>query len=369
MIRVLHVVNKMNRGGIETFLMNVFRNIDRTKVQFDFLTSETSTPGDYDDEIYSLGGRIYQVPSRKQGVLNNIKLLNSFFRNHPEYKIVHAHLSSLTNVSSLRVAKKYGVSRRIVHSHNTKEGGSSLHKYIHRFNQLSLKSYATDFFACSDLAAKWMYPNELFLNKEFMVINNGIETDKFKFNMNVRNQKRKELGVENNFVIGHVGRFFSQKNHDFLIDIFKEFHDKNSDSVLMLVGDGELRSKIEKKVDALGLTGKVIFTGVRSDISELLQAMDIFVFPSLHEGLPVTLVEAQASGLPCIVSNNITKQVKITNNIQYIDLTTPISTWVEEIMEKRIKHSRRDEGQSIINAGFDIEIVAQNLQDYYLSCK
>lgn len=365
MIRVLQIVNKMNRGGIETFLMNVYRNIDRDKLQFDFLTLETDTPGDYDEEIISLGGRIYQVPSRKKGLLKMKKQLNIFFGKHPEYKIVHAHVSSLTNVSKLKVAKKQGVKCRIVHSHNTKEGGSSIHKYFHRFNQLSLKSYATEYLACSDLAAKWMYPKELYNKKEFTIVNNGIETKKFVFNETIRNQKRKELSIESKFVVGHVGRFNQQKNHIFLIDIFKEIHDKNSDSVLMLVGDGELRKQIESKVDALGLSENVIFTGVRSDVHELFQAMDVFVLPSLYEGLPVVLVEAQAAGLKCFTTKDtVTSEVDIANLVEFTKLEEQANKWAHKILSST--YGARNNAEDIIkDSGYDIQKVAEDLQQWY----
>jgi glycosyltransferase involved in cell wall biosynthesis len=356
----------MNRGGLETFIMNLYRNIDRSKVQFDFLV-HSNKEGAFDQEIMALGGKIFSVPSRKQGVLKYRKALADFFNTHPEYKIIHSHISSLTNVSPLRVAKKYGVPCRIVHSHNIMQGGSRIHRYIHRINQLSLKSYATHYFACSDLAAKWMYPKELYENHEFKLINNGIETEKFKFNKDVRIQKRKELGVNNNYVIGHVGRFQTQKNHSFLIDIFKEIYVKNNDCVLLLVGDGELRREIETKVKELGLTENVIFTGVRSDIPELFQAMDVFVFPSFYEGWGIVLVEAQASGLECFTSNKVVpKEVDVADLVEFVDLDKSAQVWADKILNV-YSYERNNTTDIIKTGGYDICQVVEDLQKWYLS--
>lgn len=365
MIRVLHSVHKMNMGGIQSFIMNVYRNIDRAKVQFDFLVSESESHGDYDEEIKSLGGRIFQVPGRKKGIYKHIIDLNDFFKKHPEYQIVHVHVSSLSNVSVLRVAKKYGVICRIIHSHNTSQGGSPIHKYIHRINQISLKSYATDYFACSDLASRWMFPKVIYENNSVKIINNGIEVDRFLFNKNVRNEFRKKLSVEGKLVIGHIGRFHKQKNHDFLIDIFKELNKTNKNSVLILVGDGELRHNIEDKVRDLGLESDVIFTGVRTDIPELFQAMDMFLMPSLHEGLPVTLVEAQASGLYCLVSDNITKQVNITNLIKNVSLKKKARYWADKI-QALYNIERINTKSKIVDSGFSIQEISQELQNYYI---
>ncbi|WP_374723704.1 glycosyltransferase family 1 protein [Calidifontibacillus erzurumensis] len=366
MIRVLHSVYGMNRGGLETFIMNVYRNIDRTKVQFDFLV-RTQQKCDYDDEIFSLGGNIYYAPSRSQGLRKSIKKTDEFFQDHKEYKIVHFHLSSLSNVSTLRIAKKNGVPCRIVHSHNTRQGGSPIHKYLHLFNQMFIRSYATDFFACSELAAKWMYPKKIFEDHEFKIIYNGIEPEKFALNNDIRKRKREELGIVDEFIVGHIGRFHPQKNHVFLIDIFKEIHKKIENVKLLLVGDGDLRPLIEKKVEEFGLTNNVIFTGVRSDIPELLQVMDVFVFPSLYEGLGIVLVEAQASGLKCFTSDIVVpKEVNISGLVQFVSLNESAQFWAEEILKyKDYKRSRTTD--VIINAGYDIRKIAEELQEWYES--
>lgn len=366
-MRVLQIIDNMNRGGAQAFIINIYREIERSEVQFDFLL-HTDKECSFNEEIRALGGKLYAVPPRHQGILKNRKALEEFFKTHPDYKIVHHHVSSLTYVEPLKVAKRYGVPMRIIHSHNTRQGGSFLHQYLHRWNQLAVKSYATHYLACSDLAAKWLYGKRQYGSGDFAIINNGIEIEKFIYNAEIRSKIRAELGVGDQLVLGNVGRFSYQKNHDFLIDIFKSVHEKETNSVLLLVGDGELRGQIEQKIAAYGLQDSVILTGVRSDIPDLLQAMDVLVMPSYYEGLPVTLVEAQAAGLPCVVADNITQQIKITNFIEYIglDLSDAASAWSSSIIRLVALHVRKDVSDQIIEAGFDIKNTAQYLQKVYL---
>ncbi|WP_459783700.1 glycosyltransferase family 1 protein [Alkalibacterium sp. s-m-22] len=356
----------MNRGGIETLLMNIYRKIDRTKVQFDFLLN-SQEEDNYNDEIRSLGGRIYNVPARSQGVLKNRRALLRFYDEHKEYQIVHQHLSSLSYVEPLILAKKSGIQNRIIHSHNTKQSGSKIHYFMHKINQNRIKDIATHYFACSELAAKWLYPSNLFKNQDYIVINNAIDTNSFVFNNGFRESKRAELKINSDEVLlGHVGRFNLQKNHDFLIDIFKSYIESYKSGKLLLVGDGPLRSQIEEKVKELGLEKNVIFAGIRSDIPELLHAMDIFVMPSLHEGLPVTLVEAQSTGLPCVLSNTITEEVEVIDEIKWLSLNDNVNSWANEV-HKLSSVVRRNTMDDMRKAGFDIISVAENLQEFYSS--
>lgn len=355
-IRVLHVVTHMNRGGLETMIMNYYRHIDRTKIQFDFLTHRDGKK-DYDDEIFKLGGKIYHLPPvnplDKKGYL---KKLDDFFREHPEYKIVHSHLDCMS-AYPLRAAKKYGVPVRIAHSHNTSQE-RNLKYLIKLYSRSLIPKYATDLFACGEEAGKWM-----FRNHPFVVMRNAIDAEKFVYNSEVAKQKREELGIEDKFVLGHVGRFNLQKNHEFLIDIFNEVCKQNENAVLLLIGTGELEYKIHEKVRNLGLNKKVMFLGVREDIPELMQAMDVFVFPSLFEGLPVTLVEAQAAGLPCVVSDMITKEIDIIDNMRFLEINGTTSKWVEEIEKERER--QKEACRMIENAGFDIKRNAEWLTNLY----
>lgn len=368
MERVLQIVGAMNRGGIETFLMNLYRNIDKSKIQFDFLV-HTDSESDYDEEIKKLGGQIFPIKPRREGILNNRKSLEEFYKVHNDYKVVHQHLSSLTYIEPLKFAKKYGIPHRVVHGHNIRQGGSSIHRYIHWLNQLFVESYATDFFACSDLSAKWTYPDRIYKKDKFKIINNAIESEKFKFNEKVREEMRNEFGIaEDAFVVGHVGRFHPQKNHDFLIDIFREIHSKKNNSVLLLVGDGSLKSQIEKRISDMGLTESVIFTGVREDVETIFQVMDLFVFPSLYEGLGIVLVEAQAAGLQCFTSNKVVpSDVNVTGLVRFLDLESPPSYWAEEIL-RNTSYLRRSTTDEIKKSGYDIYEVAQDVEEWY-SCK
>lgn len=366
MIRVLHIVNIMNRGGLETMIMNLYRNIDRTMIQFDFLVHSTQ-PGDYDDEIKELGGNIYNVASRRQGFLNNRKQLIEFFKHHPEYMIVHMHVSSLSYITPLKMATKARVPIRIIHSHSTSIGKNKLHVLLHRFNQRNLTKYATNYFACSDLAAKWLYGNDLYSKLDISLVNNSIDARKFIFNKKVRERIREEFNISDKFVIGHVGRFQKPKNHNFLINIFKEIHNINPNVVLMLVGRGELEKQIKNKVRNLELSNDVIFMGVRSDIPELLQAMDVFLFPSLHEGLPVTLVEAQAAGLRIIASDSITEEICLTNLVKFLSLKQPASEWAKEVLNYIDGYERKDTFDEISNAGYDMKTLAKELENFYIS--
>lgn len=356
-IRVLHVVTHMNRGGLETMIMNYYRHIDRTKIQFDFLTHRDGKK-DYDDEIQKLGGKIYHLPPLnpldKKGYL---KKLDDFFREHPEYKVVHSHLDCMS-AYPLRTAKKYGVPVRIAHSHNTSQE-RNLKYLIKLYSRSLIPKYATDLFACGEEAGKWM-----FKNRSFVVMRNAIDAQKFVYNSEVAKQKREELGIEDKFVFGHVGRFNLQKNHEFLIEIFNEVCKRNENAVLLLVGTGELEEKIHEKVRNLGLNEKVMFLGVREDIPELMQAMDVFVFPSLFEGLPVTLVEAQAAGLPCVVSGTITKEIDIIGKMRFLDINGTTFEWAKEIEKKRER--KKEACHMIEEKGFDIKKNAEWFQKFIL---
>lgn len=361
MIRVLHILHSMNRGGIETFLMNIYRNVDRGEVQFDFLLHVDEECA-YDDEIIAMGGKIFRIPGRRQGIQKNRRALDSFFSEHTEYKIVHQHVSSLSYIEPLRIAARKNIPVRIIHSHNTMEGGGKFHKYLHLWNQRDLEQYATDFLACSEPAALWICGQKRFKMKKYMIIKNGINTKDFSYSRQNREKIRDELGIKGEKVIGHIGRFSPQKNHTFLIDIFNYINKKDPDIILLLVGDGNLRQQIQNKVNRLGLQDRVIFTGIRADVPDLYCAMDVFLFPSLYEGLGMVLVEAQAAGLPCVVSEKgIPEEVKLNNNLLFISLEKKPEWWAAACLEavngKRILTPSVEE--------YDIKKVGGELAPFY----
>lgn len=352
----------MNRGGAETLIMNLYRNIDRSRVQFDFLTCKE---GVFDTEIFKLGGKVHRIPYISDvGHFKYVKELNKFFTINNHYKIVHSHMDKMTGLV-LREAKKAGIPIRISHSHNTSSEGGLASKVYKWYAGKFILPNTTNFFACSNYAAEWLFKNK---SHSTRILKNGIECDKFVFSQGVREEVRKELELDKNvFILGHVGRFALQKNHGFLINTFAEYHKINQDSVLILVGDGPLRLEIEKQVVELNLKDKVIFMGIRSDIQRLLQAFDVFVFPSLHEGLPVSLIEAQGAGLPCIISDNISHEVKIGSDlVEFIPLSDK-SLWVEKIKGiSSTNFRRRDFTNTIAKQGYDIRETAGNIEDFYL---
>jgi glycosyltransferase involved in cell wall biosynthesis len=361
LIRVLHVIGKMDRGGAETMIMNLYRNIDRSKIQFDFIVHSTDK-SHYDDEIKSLGGKIYSIP-RYTGKNHQLykKAWRRFFEEHSEYRIIHGHVRSTASIY-LKIAQKYNLVT-ISHSHNT-SSGTGISSIVKKILQYPIRYTADYLFACSKSAGEWLFGKKACQKANFFIVNNAIDTKNFIYSQNVENYIKRKLNIEGKFVIGHIGRFHPQKNHSLLIDIFQKLLEKNSDAILLLVGDGELRPKIKKKVQDLRLSDKVIFTGVRSDIPQLMQAMDLFVFPSLYEGLGIVAIEAQAAGIHCVVSDNVPEEAFITNLIEKVPLNSSLDTWTEIILNYR-HYKKRDTSNQIISAGFDITETVRKLQKFY----
>ncbi len=357
-IRVLHVVTYMGRGGLETMLMNYYRHMDRSKVQFDFLVHR-DFKADYDDEIEALGGKIYHLPRLVPWSRSYHRAVNAFFAAHPEYKIVHVHQDCLSSII-LKAAGRHGVPVRIAHSHNSNQD-KNLKYLIKLYYKQFIPKFATDLFACGKEAGDWMFGGA-----SYRIFNNAIDVARYSYRADVKQQTRKQLGIaQDAFVVGHVGRFHAVKNHSFLLDIFYELKKQAGNAVLVLTGDGPLRPEMEKKAAGLGLSESVIFTGIRSDVPELMQAMDVFVFPSLYEGVPVSLVEAQAAGLPCVVSDAVPKECRQTDLVEQLSLNEPGTVWMERILNHRAGIHMNRIGE-IIRAGYDIRTNAAWLQNYYM---
>lgn len=351
----------LDRGGAEAMIMNLYRTIDKKKVQFDFVVNTSETEYAHEKEIRELGGRIYYIPKYK--IINYssyrkswIKLLDS----HQEWKVIHVHHTSSAYVYFDIARKKNRTT--ISHSH-TAGNDKSLKSYIKSLMRFPLRYKADYLFACSKAASKWMYGRK---SNNTYIINNSIDAAEYSYNARISRKIKSQLGLENKFVVGHIGRFHSAKNHDFLIEVFSEVINLKNDSVLLLIGDGELKKSIKDKVESLGLINDVIFLGVRSDIPELLSAMDVFLFPSLYEGLPVTLIEAQASGIATIISDTITDEVKITNQILSLSLENNSSLWANEIMKYVDGYSRINTYNDIKVAGYDVESNASWIEKFYI---
>lgn len=357
MIRVLQGVNDMHRAGLETMLMNYYRNMDRSKIQFDFLTHR-SEKSDYDDEIISLGGKMYYAPRLyPQNYHTYFKWMKKFWAQHPEYKIVHSHIDSMSYLLLL-TAKKAGVPVRIAHSHNTSIDRDF--KYIlKQFFRYRITAVANYYLGCGEEAGRFLFGNKL-----FQVVPNAVNADQFYFDPIIRNIKRKELNIDNQYVVGHIGRLSYQKNHKYLLEIFAEIEKQKKNSVLLLVGTGEKEQEIRNQAKQLSLVEKVIFLGNRSDVHQLYQAMDVFVLTSFFEGIPVVGVEAQYAGLPCVFSDKVPKEVRFSKNTQFLSLRDTPESWAVNILESS-RQKRSPEEHDMVNSHYNIKTAYKVLEDYY----
>ena len=324
---ILHCLARMNRGGAETLIMNIFRHIDRDKYKFCFLLNDENC--DYTEEIKQLEGQIYCVPSRSSGYLSYCKSLNRFFKEHKgDFDAVHMHTSSLSSLEILYYAKKNGIRKRIIHSHNTVQAGL-IHNILHWLNKPLVRGLATDYLACSKVASYWLYKYTSVSNKA-IVINNGIDLKQFEYNENYRREIREKHNIPpNDVVIGHVGRFDVVKNHVFLLDVFSCFTQIHPQSKLLCVGIGGTMDVVREKIRQMGLEGKVVLAGLQSEIYKYLSAFDYFVFPSLYEGLPVALVEAQASGLMTVCSDKVSPEACLSDYLSQFELEKTPEEWAK----------------------------------------
>lgn len=364
-MRVLHVIGAMDCAGAETFLMNLYRNIDRNKIQFDFVV-HTEKHMFFEEEILGLGGKIYRAPR-----FNGLNLMEyrawwkNFYKSHPEYKIIHGHVGSTSSIY-LSLGNKYN-RYTIAHSHNTMNKGFSIGNIEYRILTYRNRYIADFFMGCSKQAGIDRYGKKIANSSRFMVIMNGIDSLRYVYSESTRNRIREINDIEGDTVIvGHVGRFTQQKNHEKVIDVFNSYHHKNTNSVLWLFGVGELENQIKDKVDRLGLNNVVFFKGLSNEINNEMQAMDVFLFPSIFEGLGIALIEAQATGLPCVVSNVIQDEADIKAGlVKKLDLSLSNDDWSSAI-EEMIQMKRIDTSDYVKKAGFDIKAVAKSLQDFYL---
>lgn len=360
-IRILQCFTILNRGGAETMIMNYYRNIDREKVQFDFLVHRDEI-GAYEEEIKELGGRIYRLPAiHPLNYFKYRKEVSKFLLDHPEYKIIHGHFSEL-GCWLYKQARKRAVPNIIVHAHNypTTLDLKSIFRWYWKHH---MRRYVTHYFSCSRVAANWLFGKQT--KREVIEMCNAIDLDKFTYNEELALSVKNRLELSESFVIGHVGRFNVQKNHSFLIDIFNEIKKQKENSILVLVGVGELEGTIKEKVAMLGLDKSVLFLGSRDDVCELMHAFDLFLFPSLFEGLPVVMVEAQANGLSCVTSTSVTNQIDLTGNVNFISLDKSAEEWATKILNGGL--SRQDNISCLRERGYDVKKSAKWLERYYQS--
>ena len=349
MIRILHCVAGLDRGGYEAFIMNVYRHIDRSKIQFDFLYS---FDGVYTDEIRKLGGKLYQIPFITQkGPFVYRKAVMKFFREHPEYKIVHSHMDKFSGLI-MECAAKNNVPVRISHSHSIKNEGNFLFHIVKNYYGKFIAPYCTHRFACSEPAGLWLFGS----SENVSVVKNGVNTQLFN---------NTDLRDENVFTVANIGRFVPAKNHSFLIDVFSELYKLDNSSRLVLAGTGALMEQIKTKVSDLNLTDYVTFLGDCNNIPSLLSKTDVVCMPSLFEGLPVTLIETQSAGVPCVISTGIPSEVDITGDVEFLSLDDSPAVWANKLLECKGK-SKSDNREKIINSGYDIYSTANYLQQFYI---
>lgn len=353
MKRLLCLISGMNTGGAETFLMKIYRKIDKSKYQMDFCVN-MKEPGFYDNEIKNMGGRMFVIPSKSEDLKGFKSGLKEIIKAN-NYKYVIRITSNAAGFMDLKVAKKAGAEVCIARSSNSNDGEGIWAIIAHKIGRLLYQKYVDVRIAPSDLAAKYTFGEKAFSKGEVMLLNNAIDLNLYQYSDIGRRKIRSELGISDfASVYGHIGRFSKQKNHSFLIDIFHEIHKSDEEAKLILVGDGELEKSIREKIHQLEMDSDVFFLGIRKDIPELLSAMDVFVFPSLYEGMPNTVIEAQATGLPCLVSNTITHEADVAELVHFLDLNVSEEVWAE-YAQKLKNNSRSDTMKLMSEKGYDIQ--------------
>ena len=369
-VKVLYFVDRMLRGGIQTFVLENIKHMDKNKIQIDFLLLDDGKEYELENDLRTLGCNIYKLKGmwiRKiTDFIKYNRALEQFFKEHHDYKVVHLHSSS-KNYLVLKKAKKYGIPERISHSHNIDfQTKNIIKKSFGNLFKIPLRKYSTKCLACSEDAGKWLFGNKIVQSDKFMVIHNAIDLEKFRYNESIREKVREELGIANDcLVLGHVGRYTNQKNHEFLIDIFNEIHKQKSNSKLLLVGTGENENKIKEKVNNLNLNEKVIFLGFKNNVNDYMFAMDLFVFPSKFEGLGIVLIEAQATGMKCYTSKYVVpKEAKVSELLEFIDLKEGAKVWADKILNDSTE--RNNQCEKIKDNGYDINVISEKLMEVYI---
>lgn len=349
-------------GGVETFIFNYIENMKAFSEEdrYDFVVFDKLP--DFVQKSKLAGNKFHIVPSRIRNPIGYYKGLCEILSEN-NYDVLWYNACTLSDITLLKLAKKYRIPCRIIHSHNSKNMGGGLVGLLHTFHKAEIAKFANEFFACSEVAGEYMFPDKI--NRDRVkIIRNAIDVEKYNYNTLVRAVKRQELGLEDELLIGHVGRFHFQKNHEFIIDIFEKVLLKKKASKLLLIGNGELKSKIIKKAEKLGLGNNIIFLENRSDINELLQAVDVFLMPSLFEGLPFALVEAQAADLPCVISDTISEEAMITENVYVVPLKEKAEIWAECIIKIAAETCRKSQIALLSEKGFDISCNAKEIVEY-----
>ncbi|MSU82544.1 glycosyltransferase family 1 protein [Anaerobutyricum soehngenii] len=372
--KILYLIYSLNAGGIESLCMNILDNIDLTRFQIDFaVVKEKNTEQFYDVKVKSYGMKIFAVGDLRHGTahkyLSTRKDIYNLIKKE-KYDVVHIHCGHWDKFPDAISAKLCGVNKIIIHSHNGQLTRDTKLYRIRCMLQKVIKQFypfiATDFFSCSDLASQWAFPSRVIKAGKVVYIKNGIDLNRFKYSDELRTKYRHKFDFKDEFVVGHIGRMSEQKNHEFLIDIFNEIVKKKSNSKLLLVGEGELENQIKSKVSRLNLLDKVVFLGTTSEIPGVLAAIDVFVFPSRFEGLPVVGIEAQAMGVPVFASDKISNDVKITEAWHTISLEKSKEDWAKIILKTNLLRANEKCRKNVEDAGFDIRDTTKKISNIYL---
>lgn len=358
MIKVLHYGLSPNKGGIETYLHKIYTNIDKNKFQFDFINLHGNEVCYYED-FKSMGSQFYSITSRRKTPMNYRKSLNNLFTTN-NFDILHCHLNTLSDIDPILIALRHK-SKVIVHSTSAGISNSLITNLLHKLNFLRLPKNKIKMLAVSDKAGEWLFGK----NSNYTVLNLGIDADRFKFNKMKRKQLRDKLELQDELIIGHVGTFIKVKNHDFLVDIFYELKKVNKNAKLILIGEGPLKESIEIKVRKLNINDSVLFLGRRDDVQDLLNVMDIFLMPSFYEGFPTAVLEAQASGLPCLISDNITKEVALADDCLMLSLDCSAEQWATTLLSIEAQKDRSAGRCTISDNGLLVEDEIKRIEEIY----
>lgn len=355
-VRVLHVIAGMGSGGAEAFLMNMYRHTDRTKVQYDFLLR--SDENFYRDELEALGSRVYYTASFPRHFIKNYFQVRKILKEN-RYDIVHVHANALYYVTALVEAKRQGISCRIMHSHSTSSYFPQF-QFVHELIKKRVHSLASHCLACSDTAGKWMF------DSDYEILHNAIALSDFEYSETARTEVRQELGIsEDAFVLGHVGHFFSAKNHSFSMDVFNCVVQKKPNACLVLVGDGGLKAELQQLAKQYKIENRVIFAGIRKDVGRVMSSFDAFVFPSLFEGLGIVAIEAQANGMQTFASEAVPIEAELTPLMHRLSLELGPEAWADKILDANC--TRRETQNQLRQAGYDISLEAKKLETFYLT--
>jgi glycosyltransferase involved in cell wall biosynthesis len=370
MVYVLHITGALEAGGVETMLYNYYKYMNREKVKFDFVVFGAEE-GPYEKKFKELGANVYHIaPLNKKNIIKHLSQLKDIIEFKRKYQVVHVHRNMISYIY-LILARLLNIPVRIVHGHSVDNVIGKTRIIKNFFYRKLNRFFATNYFACSLSVAKYMFGEKLINKGDVVLINNAIDLSEFKYNQITKEEIRNNYNLIDKYVIGNVARFSELKNHNFLIEVFYEVNKIDENCVLLLIGEGELEDSIKEKVNQLELDSKVLFLGARFDIPRLLHAIDLFVLPSKLEGLGIVLIEAQAVGIKCLVSDNVPKEVNITHNIEYLSLNMDSKYWADTIINiqnKRELHGFETE-KLLANAGFDISLESRKLEDFYLSLR